>query len=169
MIKLNACIAAAVLTAFSANAAHAQVTQYGSEAGWDILVNQQMGPGCFIMHTTPEGVQIQMGINRAKDAPEGFIALYTQAPADVRAGQEIKVTFDVDGQKFTGDFKGQQYQDGWRGAYVRVNNPDFVYDLAKKYKLTITADDGRPPIVVDLTGTFAAFEALRACQKEQGS
>ncbi len=169
MITPNRCIAVVVLAALSASTAHAQVTEYGSEAGWDIMVNQQMGPGCFVMHTTPEGVQIQMGINRAKEAPEGFVALYTQAPADVKAGQTIAVTFDVDGDKFSGDFKGQQYQDGWRGAYVRVNNPDFVYDLAKRHKLTITADDGRPPIVIDLTGTFAAFEALRACQNAQGS
>ena len=164
---LNARVAAALLTTGLASAAHAQVTEYGSESGWDIMVNQEMGPGCFVMHTTPEGLQIQMGINRAKAEPEGYVALYTQAPADVKANENIQVTFDVDGDKFSGDFKGQQYQGGWRGAYVRVNNPDFVYDLAKKYKLTITANDGRPPIVIDLKGTFRAFEVLRECQNAQ--
>ena len=107
MFRPNSCIAVVVLAALSASTAHAQVTEYGSVAGWDIMVNQQMGPGCFVMHTTPEGVQIQMGINRAKEAPEGFVALYTQAPANVKAGQTIAVTFDVDGDKFSGDFKGQ--------------------------------------------------------------
>lgn len=165
----NAAVVAAVLANLCASAAHAQVVEYGSEAGWDILVNEKMGPGCFVMQTTPDGTQIQMGINRSKAEPEGYIALYTQAAADVSAGERIAVTFDVDGEKFSGDFKGQQYQDGWRGAYVRVNNPQFVYDLAKRYKLTITADDGRPPIVIDLTGTFKAFEVLRTCQEAQGS
>ena len=166
---LNTSIAALGFATLYVSAAPAQVTEYGSEAGWDIFVNEEMGPGCFVMQTTPEGMQVQMGINRSQDAPEGYVALYAQDTPNVKKGQKISVTFDVDGDKFSGDFKGQKFREGWRGAYVRVNNPDFVYDLAKKYKLTITASDGRPPIVIDLTGTFKAFEVLRACQNAQGS
>jgi hypothetical protein len=47
-----------------------------------------------------------------------------------------------------------------------VNNPDFIYDLAKKKTLTITPQ-GREPIVLSLAGTDAAFKALRACQESQ--
>lgn len=164
MNTLSAYLAAAAVAVVSASTAQAQVfTKYGSESGWDIMINPEMGPGCFVLQTTPEGLQIQMGINRTKAEPEGYVALYTQRPADVQKNERITVTFDVDGDKFSGEFKGQQ-EGGFRGAYVRVNNPNFVYDLAKKYKLTITASDGRPPVVIDLKGTFRAFEALRACQ-----
>ena len=37
---------------------------------------------------------------------------------------------------------------------------------AKKHTLTITPE-GRKPIVVSLTGTDAAFNALRTCQEAQ--
>lgn len=166
-VRLYAAVAA--LAALGATAAHAQFVDYGSEAGWDIKINEQMGPGCLVTQTTPGGMQIQMGINLTHSAPEGYIALYAQNDPDVSQDEVIAVTFDVDGEKFIGDFKGQEQREGWRGAFVRVNNPDFVYDLAKKQTLTITADDGRDPVVIDLTGTNAAFEALRACQDAQAS
>ena len=37
--------------------------------------------------------------------------------------------------------------EGFTGAYIRANNPDFIYDLAKKYMLTITPQ-GRDPIMI---------------------
>ena len=47
-----------------------------------------------------------------------------------------------------------------------MNNPNFIYDLAKKKTLTITPE-GRQPIVVSLAGSDAVFKALRACQDAQ--
>ena len=73
--------------------------------------------------------------------------------------------FDVDGQKFSGEATGQRIE-GMDGAFVWVNNPDFIYDLAKKNSMTISPA-GRDPIVLSLKGTDAAFKALRACQEAQ--
>ena len=53
---------------------------------------------------------------------------------------------------------------GFTGAYIRANNPDFIYELAKKYMLTITPQ-GRDPIMISLDGTNAAFKALRTCRE----
>jgi hypothetical protein len=157
---------ALVLTALSATGAGAQQAfkKYGSEAGWEILVREDMGPGCLVAKVTEAGQQVQMGIN-AKDNVHGYMALYTKADAAVAAGEKLSVKFDLDGQLFHGEATGQRV-DGYDGAYARFNNPDFIYDLAKKKTLTITPK-GRDPIVLNLAGTDAAFQALRACQEAQ--
>ncbi|CAN7356563.1 MULTISPECIES: hypothetical protein [Ensifer] len=139
-------------------------TKYGSEAGWDILVKDNMGPGCLITKSNADGTQVQMGID-ATAALRGYMALYTKADANVAANEKLAVLFDVDGQQFSGEAKGQAI-DGYRGAFVWVNNADFIYDLAKKKAVTITPQGGNP-IVVKLAGTDAAFKALRACQAAQ--
>ncbi len=155
--------ATAIVAAVGITGAVAQTFEkYGSEAGWDILVREDMGPGCMMMRAAPDGAQVQMGIDESTPEIRGYMALYTKAGANVAAGEKLSVIFDVDGDKFSGEAKGQEL-DGYRGAFVWVNNPDFIYDLAKKKQLTISAD-GREPIIVSLAGTNAAFETLRACQ-----
>lgn len=134
----------------------------GSEAGWDVYVREGKMRGCLISKDLNQDAQVQMGINPAEQVP-GFMALYTKAGAQVSSGEKISVTFDVDGQKFTGEAVAQEME-GYKGAYVQVNNPQFIYDLAKKNKLTITPA-GRPPIVLSLKGTDAAFNALKICQQ----
>ena len=153
---------ALVIAALAATGARAATTQFGSEAGWDIFVDDSMGPGCLIARKLNADAQVQMGID-ATAKPRGFLALYTKAAAAVNPGEQLSVIFDVDGQQFSGQAKGQQME-GFRGAFVPVNNPQFIFDLAKKNKLTITPA-GRDPIVVSLKGTDAAFKALRACQQ----
>ncbi len=158
----RAALAAAVLTlpveAFAD-------TKYGEAAGWDIFVSDQMGPGCLLARDDPGGLaQVQIGID-ATAAPQGYLAVYSKKPQDVTAGEKLAVMFDVDGQKFSGVAKEQQ-MDGFDGAFVPFDNLDFIYDLAKKKALTISAQ-GRDTLVVNLTGTDDAFKKLRECQAAQ--
>jgi hypothetical protein len=154
-------LAVAVLTV----PCEAAVTKYGSAAGWDIYVDDSMGPGCVIMRDNPDGeTQAQIGID-ATAALRGYLALYSKKPTKITAGEKISVVFDVDGQKYTGVAKGQQMQ-GYDGAFVPFDNLDFIYDLAKKKALTITSK-GHKTVVVNLTGTDDAFKALRECQAAQ--
>ena len=156
---------ALVIAALSATAASAQaVKKYGSEAGWDIFIKENMGPGCLIAKKTSDVSQVEMGID-ATGEKKGYLALYTKKDAAVSAGEQVSVLFDVDGQQFSGQAVGQQIE-GMDGAFVWVNNPDFIYDLAKKNALTISPA-GREPIVLSLKGTDAAFKTLRACQDAQ--
>ena len=154
---------ALAMTALSATGALAQ-EKYGSAAGWDIFVKDSLGPGCLMTKSNADGTQIQMGID-ATGQKRGYMALYTKANTAVAAGEKVSVLFDVDGQQFSGEAKGQQ-EGGFQGAFVWVNNPEFIYDLAKKKTLTITPEGGQP-IVVSLAGSDAAFKALRACQDAQ--
>ncbi len=158
----RAALAAAVLTLPVEASAD---NKYGSAAGWDIFVSDQMGPGCLLARDNPDGnAQVQIGID-ATAAPRGYLALYSKKPRPITAGEKIAVTFDVDGQKYSGEAKGQQ-MNGYDGAFVPFNNLDFIYDLAKKKALTISAQ-GRDTLVVNLTGTDDAFKKLRECQAAQ--
>ena len=157
--------AALAIAAIGVTDAFAQTTKYGQEAGWDILVRSDLGPGCMITKSNPDDLtQIQMGID-ANAGLKGYMAIYTKKDANIAEGQQLSVVFEVDGEKFTGVAKGQQVGD-YVGAFVWVNNPEFIYNLAKKKTLTITAP-GRRKLVVDLKGTDTAFEKLRACQSAQ--
>lgn len=157
---------ALVLAVLTATAAAADTyKKYGSEAEWDIYVTDGQDRGCLIAKNLTAETQFQMGIVPDAQA-RGYLALYTKAGAGVGTGEEISVLFDVDGQQFSGEATGRQMMDGYKGAYVWVNNPEFIYDLAKKKTLTITPT-GRDPIVLSLTGTDAALKALRACQEAQ--
>ena len=162
LVQVGTALAVVVLAAAGAAAA---TTKYGSEAGWDIYVDSAMGPGCLITKDLPNGEQLQMGIDVSTANKRGYIALYTKAGANVGAGEQISVLFDIDGQQFSGEAKGQKIE-GFTGAYVRANNPEFIYDLVKKHTLTMTPQ-GRDPIVVSLDGTNNAFKALRTCQDAQ--
>jgi len=157
-------IALAIVALTATDAPAQAVKKYGSEAGWDIFIKDTMGPGCLVAKKLSDVSQVQMGID-ATGEKKGYIALYTKKEAAVAAGEKVSVLFDVDGQKFTGEATGQQIE-GTDGAFVWVNNPDFIYDLAKKNALTISPA-GRDPIVLSLKGTDAAFMALRACQDAQ--
>jgi hypothetical protein len=157
-------IALAIVGLTATDAATQGVKKYGSEAGWDIFIKDNMGPGCLVAKKISAEAQVEMGIS-ATGEKKGYIALYTKKDATIAAGEKVSVMFDVDGQTFSGEATGQQI-DGMDGAFVWVNNPDFIYDLAKKNSLTISPA-GRDPIVLSLKGTDAAFIALRACQDAQ--
>jgi hypothetical protein len=149
----------------TAGAAAETYKKYGSEAGWDIYITDGQNRGCLMTKNLDEDTQFQMGIVPAAEA-RGYLALYTKAGAAIDAGQKLSVLFDVDGQQFSGEATGREMMEGYKGAYAWVNNPEFIYDLAKKYTLTITPS-GRDPIVLSLAGTDAALNTLRACQEAQ--
>ena len=157
--QIGTALAIAALTVTGA-AAQATYKKVGSEAGWDIYVNENTN-GCLMAKGVGTDNQIQMGVSKTTDL-RGYMALYTKKGAEVSAGEKVSVLFDIDGQKFTGDATGVEME-GFDGAFVHFNNPDFIYDLAKKKSMTITPT-GRDPIVVSLAGTDAAVKTLRACQ-----
>lgn len=162
-MRIGAAAIFAVLTATGAGAE--TYKKYGSEAGWDIYETGGQDSGCLMSRNLTPDTQFQMGIVPEAQA-RGYIALYTKKDTQVGTGEEISVLFDVDGQQFTGKATERQMMDGYSGAFAWVDNPEFIYELAKKKTLTITPA-GRDPIVLSLAGTDAALKTLRACQEKQ--
>ncbi|HWK67031.1 MAG TPA: hypothetical protein VNS34_19055 [Rhizobiaceae bacterium] len=162
-ISFRTAMVLAVLTA--TGAAAETYKKYGAEAGWDVYVTEGEDRGCLMSRNLTDETQFQMGIVPEAQA-RGYLALYAKTGAQVFEGEQISVLFDVDGQQFTGEATGRQMMDGYKGAFVWVDNPEFIYDLAKKKTLTVTPA-GREPIVLSLAGTDAALKLLRDCQEAQ--
>ena len=136
------------------------------EGDWEIAVNANMGPGCVaIQRFVDPTSQVQMGIDARSAEKIGYIAILVEGAEGIEAGEKIPASFDVDGQVFEGTFTGQQTE-GFGGATVPVDNAAFIYDLANKKTLTISYGEGKR-VIVDLTGSDAAFASLRACQEAQ--
>src|SRR4051794_15690494 len=115
MMRLARVFSVLPIIALAATAADAQIKKYGSEAGWDIFVNDNLGPGCVIAKKLSPEVQLLMGIDASGGQKLGYMALYTKADANVSEGQQLPVSFDVDGQPFAGTATAQQMP-GFRGG-----------------------------------------------------
>ena len=59
------------------------------------------------------------------------------------------------------------YLNGVPGADIPFDNPDFLFDLAKKYTMTVYTEEGEV-MAIDLTGSYQALEAAIECQDEIG-
>jgi hypothetical protein len=152
--------------AISSAALSETFTNYGMEGEWEIAINANMGPGCLAIRKFRNPTsQVQLGIDATNPEPTGYIAIYVEGAEGIEAGEEIPASFDVDGQVFEGTFTGQQTK-GFGGAFVPVNNAQFIYDMAINDSLTISYGEGRS-VIVPLEGTEAAFAALRTCQEAQ--
>jgi hypothetical protein len=166
-LGISSGLAAAALVATSATA---EIKKYGEAAGWEIAVNEEMGPGCLI-EKRGEGWQVQLGVDATSSEKTGYMAVFAKADMPAGAGEALPVDFEVGGETFKEDAFGEKLDmfrriEGFHGAWVPVNNPDFVYDLAKEETMKVIVE-GNDPIEVSLAGTDAAFDAMRECQEAQ--
>lgn len=163
MIRCVSVSAALAVAAFAATAAGAQhIERVGEAAGWGIAVNPDLGPGCLITKTA-DHLQVQLGVNALSPELTGYMAVFTRADVPVAEGEAVPVSFEVGGRSYDGVAFGEQDK-GFRGAWVPVNNDEFVFELAKQASMTITVAD-LPPVEVSLAGTDAAFAAMKECQE----
>lgn len=165
MNSIKSIVVASVVLA--ASAAGAQTfKEYGVVGDWQIAINENMGPGCLaIQKFVNPTSQVQMGIDATSDVETGYVAIYVEDADGIAAGEEVPATLDLNGEEFEGTFIGQQTE-GMGGAFVPVKNATFVEDLEKAESLTVEYGEGYK-VIVDLTDSDAAIEALRACQAAQ--
>lgn len=167
---IGAGVALIIAAGAAAGASAGEVKKLGEAAGWEVAVNKDMGPGCLI-EKQGEGWQIQLGVDALDAQPTGYMAVFAKTKAALGEGEALPVSFEVGGKTFEGVAFGEKLgmfkrMEGYHGAWVPVNNPDFVYDLATKETMKISID-GMDPVEVSLAGTDAAFKALRECQAAQ--
>ncbi|MEM8572030.1 MAG: hypothetical protein AAGG56_14160 [Pseudomonadota bacterium] len=158
--------AALALVVLAAPGAKAQFTPFATEGDWEIAVNSNMGPGCVAISKFRNPTsQVQMGIDATNPEHTGYLAIYVEGADGIAAGEEIPASFELGEDVFEGTFIGQQ-TDGFGGAFVPVNNPDFIYDLSEKEEMIINYGEGRR-VIVGLDNTDAVFDVLRTCQETQ--
>lgn len=162
MRKLPAIV---VVTVVSCGAALAQegMTPWGDAGAWQILIDPEVGNGCFMQRTFEDGTTVHVGA--VPDRQGGFFAAMNPKWTEIAEGQEGVLVFDFGDAKFGGAALGIM-RAGLPGGYAFFDNPAFVDEFGKRNSVQVAAKQG-DPIEFDLKGSKKAIAAVRACQAEQ--
>lgn len=137
---------------------------YGSVGGWDVMIDPSLGNGCLIQAAYQDGSVVRIGFDRTQG--NGYVTVFNEGWGDIEDGKTYPVRFDLDGQSYNGEAKGI-HLNGVPGADISFDSSDFLFDIAKKYTMTLYNDAGKI-MAIDLGGTYAGLEAAMKCQGEQG-
>jgi len=160
--SVTAIAAAAVLTVAPAFAQ--ELEPWGTAGGWDVMIDHSIGSGCLIQAEFGDGSVVRIGFDR--DAGDGYVTAFNGNWGDIEEGASYPISFDLDNQSYDGEARGI-YLNGVPGADIHFTNPDFPWDLAKKYTMTLY-HDGNEVMVIDLAGSYVGLEAVVECQDEMG-
>lgn len=141
-----------------------ELEQWGTAGGWDVLIDPSLGDGCLIQAAYQDGSLVRIGFDRTEGS--GYITAFNEAWGEIEEGAEYDIWFDLDGQRYDGVATGI-YLAGVPGADIYFDNPDFLFDIAQKYTLTLYHDGGEV-MAIDLGGTYVGLEAVLECQDEMG-
>lgn len=141
-----------------------ELRQWGASDYWDVMIDPSLGDGCLIQSEFTDGSIVRIGFDRTQGM--GYVTAFNENWGDIEAGETYPVLFDLDGQEYEADARGI-YVHGIPGADILFDEEDFLFDLAKKYTMTLFAEDGEV-MAIDLTGSYQALEAAIECQEEIG-
>jgi hypothetical protein len=137
---------------------------WGSAGGWDIMIDASLGDGCLIQAAYQDGSTVRIGFDRNRGT--GYVTAFNDAWGEIEEGVEYSILFDLDGSEYDGTAEGI-YLDGVPGADMHFDNADFLFDLAKKYTMTLYNEFGEV-MAIDLGGSYVGLEGVMECQEEMG-
>ena len=138
--------------------------QWGTAGGWDVMIDPSLGHGCLIQAAYQDGSVVRIGLDRNEGA--GYVTAFNEAWEGIEEGVTYPILFDLDGQEYDGEATGI-YLNDIPGADIYFTNPDFLFDLAKKYTMTLYNEHGEV-MAIDLEGSYTGLEAVMICQDEMG-
>ncbi|WP_127113454.1 hypothetical protein [Shimia sediminis] len=141
-----------------------ELEAWGSAGGWDILIDPSLGDGCLIQAAYSDGSVVRIGFDRNEGM--GYVTAFNEAWGDIEEGAQYGILFDLDGQEYDATATGI-YLNGVPGADIYFDNPDFLFDIAAKYTMTIYNENGYVT-AIDLGGTMVGLEGAIECQNEMG-
>ncbi|KAJ57144.1 hypothetical protein ACMU_01230 [Actibacterium mucosum KCTC 23349] len=142
----------------------AQLEYWDNVGGWDIMIDPSLGDGCLIQAEFQDGSVVRVGFDRNEGA--GYVTAFNMAWGDIEEGAIYPIQFDLDGEVYDGEAAGIWLNDV-PGADIYFTNPDFLFDIAAKYTMTLYNENGEV-MAIDLAGTYNALEGALACQDEMG-
>jgi len=144
---------------------HAQTVheKWGEAGDWEILIDPDVGNGCYMERTMEDGTLVQVGY--VPDRNGGFFAAYNAAWTGLEDGAEGTVRFDFETSLFEGGYVSS-VKSGMSGGYAYFNNPEFIKEFGKRNEVSITGEKGNT-FAFKLTGTMKAINAMRNCDAEQ--
>lgn len=140
-----------------------ELTQWDQIEGWDVMVDPSLGNGCLIQAAYEDGSLVRIGFDRVNET--GYVTAFNANWGDIVEGETYAVDFALDDEPYEGEAKGI-YLNGVPGADIAFTNEEFLFDLAKKYTMTLY-NDGEEVMAIDLAGSYVALEAAVECQEAQ--
>lgn len=138
--------------------------EWGYAEGWDIMIDPSLGYGCLIQAAYQDGSVVRIGFDR--NVGEGYISVFNEAWGDIVEGETYGILFDLDGQEYDATATGL-WLNNVPGADIYFDSTEFLFDIAKKYTMTIYNENGYVTDI-DLGGTYVALEGALQCQDEMG-
>ncbi|MFT6452787.1 MAG: hypothetical protein ACJA06_002291 [Halocynthiibacter sp.] len=164
-MKLTTIVATLLLSSALVLPVSAQsLEQWGASDYWDVMVDPSLGNGCLIQSEFSDGSVVRIGFDRNEGA--GYVTAFNMAWGDIEEGEMYPVIFELDSQEYDAEARGIYLEDV-PGADIYFDNPDFLFDLAKKQTMTLHTEEGEV-MAIDLTGSYQALEAAIQCQEEMG-
>ncbi len=136
---------------------------WGQVGVWDVLIDPSLGNGCLIQAEFDNGSLVRIGFDRIDDV--GYVTVFNEAWGDIEEGKEYAMAFTLDGQAYEGEGYGMYLEDV-PGVDIVFDNPDFLFDIARRYSMTFYNASGEV-MTIDLAGTSAGLQSAIACQNAQ--
>lgn len=159
-------IASALLVGlvFSTPASAQSLEHWGSSDYWEVMIDPSLGNGCLIQSEFSDGSIVRIGFDRLQGG--GYVTAFNMEWGDIDEGEWYPVLFSLDGQEYDAEARGL-YLNDVPGADISFDNPEFIFDIAAKYTMTLFTENGEV-MSIDLTGSSQALEAAVECQDEMG-
>ncbi len=138
---------------------------WGTAGGWDILVDPSLGYGCLIQAEYEDDITVRIGLDRNEG--NGYVTVFNYNWGYLDEGAVYPVFIELDGEDYRGEAYGI-YLNDVPGADIIFDNPDFLWDIAAKYTMTVYNSDGEYVMAIDLGGTMVGLDGVLDCQDEMG-
>lgn len=137
------------------------ISYYRAAGRWVVFKNATR-ESCFVTKQD-DNTAIQMGLTKGNKL--GYLGAFLK-DGNIRGGSQ-GVAFSVNGRPYTGNARvfTRELSSGFMGAYVLVNNPNFVEDImVSREMVTFLHDPYR--LNMNIAGAGNAIYEARECMKE---
>ncbi|HEY4202410.1 MAG TPA: hypothetical protein VGM83_17805 [Devosiaceae bacterium] len=157
-------VAAALAVMTLSNSAYSeQLPKMADVDGWSISVDPSLGNGCFATSIFEDGSGLRFGFNFNQQAPL-YISIIKHDWASIEDGKDYDVTLQFDRSPPWNATATGIHMGDFPGLIVSAADSNFFDQLARKQHVTWYYNN----VALDtynLKGTYAAVDALLACQE----
>lgn len=153
-----------VLASVAAPALALDLTEWGKEGDWVILIDPNHDNNCLAQVAYSDGSLLRVGFR--EKGKEGVLAVVNPAWSQFEKDKKYVLNYSVDGGAgIDAESKGADVGE-MKGIEVPFKDPAVLYALVKGNSLTLT-QDGTKLVDMSLAGSAAALDKAAVCELEQ--
>lgn len=152
------------LATFAAPALALDLTEWGKEGDWTILIDPNHDNNCLAQVAYSDGSLLRVGFR--EKGKEGVLATVNPTWEQFEKDKKYVLNYAIDdGAGIDAESKGADVGE-MKGVEVPFKDPAVLYALVKGNKLTLTYE-GAALAELSLAGSAAALDKAAACELEQ--